>query len=130
MKKQLRLFVVLVTLFSAAGAWPEVQIKVNGSTGLAVDGLKGYLGGSDAQERLLIKTDEPQAYLLFFWDSADMALTLTVTDASGKRVAEVDLAKGNILTLSKPGEYVCMLTARKGSGHWLCIVMGSREWDP
>ena len=121
---------ILAFVCASAPSWADVQVTANGSTGLAAEGLKGYLGGTDLRERILIKTDEPQAYLLFFWDSRDLALTLTVTDMSGKRVAEIDLSKGNILTLSGPGSYVCMLTARKGTGHWLCIALGSREWDP
>jgi hypothetical protein len=131
MKESLRsCLVVLALVCASAPSWSEVRLAANGSTGLAAEGLKGYLSNADRQERILIKTDEPQAYLLFFWDSRDLALTMTVTDASGKRVAEIDLSKGNILTLSKPGSYVCMLTARSGSGHWLCIALGSREWDP
>jgi hypothetical protein len=116
--------------FSSQSAWAEVGIRTNGSTGLTVEGLKGYIGGPDAKERIVITSDEPQAFLLFFWDSNDLALSLTVTDSAGKRVAELDLSKGNVLTLSKPDQYVCTLYAKKGAGHWTCIVMGSREWDP
>ncbi len=131
MKKILQSCLFIIVLVCAPSpSWPEVRITANGSTGLAAEGLKGYLSRADRQERILITTDEPQAYLLFFWDSKDLALTLAVTETSGKRVAEIDLSKGNILTLSKPGSYVCLLTARSGEGHWLCIALGSREWDP
>ena len=126
--KKILLFVFIALL--SAGAWADVQIRTNGSTGLSLEGLKGFIGGTDAKERILVRSDEPQAYLVFHWDSKDLELTLTVTDKSGKKVAELDLSKGNILTLSKPGDYVCILTARKGSGHWLCVALGSREWDP
>jgi hypothetical protein len=129
MKKPFRSVLLALALLCAQAA-AEVQVAVNGSTGLAVEGLKGYLGGTHLLDRILIRSDEPQAYLLFFWDSKDLMPFLTITDKAGKRVAEIDLTKGNILTLSKPGEYVCMLKARKGSGHWMCVVMGSKEWDP
>jgi hypothetical protein len=129
-KKRASLIVLITLLCASVGVWADVQIRTNGSTGLAVEGLKGYIGGPDSKERILIKSDEPQAFLLFFWDSKDLALALTVTDKSGKLVAEIDLSKGNLLTLSRPGEYVCILSAKKGSGHWTCIAMGSREWDP
>ncbi len=130
MNKKIFCFAAAAFFLASLSLSAEVSLKFTGSTGIAMDGLKGYLGGSDVKERIVVRTDEPQAFLMFFWDSKTLALSLTVTDKSGKRVAELDLAKGNILTLSKPGEYICTLTAKQGSGHWLCVVLGSREWDP
>ena len=131
MGKTLKILLPVFIFFcTVAGGWADVQITLNGSTGLALEGLKGYLGGSDLKERILIRSDEPQAYIMFFWDSKDLEITLTLRDKSGKIVTEMNLVKGNILTISKPGNYECTLTAKKGSGHWLCVLLGSREWDP
>ncbi len=122
--------VILCVLAAAAGAWAEAQLVPYGSTGLGTDALKGWLGAEHAQDRIVVRTTEAPVYLLFYWDSASMEPVVKITDASGALVAEVDLSKGNLVTFKKPGQYVCMLTLKKGTGHWVCVLMGGREWDP
>jgi hypothetical protein len=107
----------------------EVQIVFHGSTGLGLDGLKGYLGDQDRQDRIVVYTDESPVHLLFFWDSPSLDPWVTVTDAKGVTVGEYQLGKANRIILGRPGRYVLMLAARSGAGHWFCVVLGSREWD-
>ncbi len=121
---------LIAVLLCAGAAWGETGVVFYGSTGLSTEGLKGYLGDKHAQERIVIQSDESPVYLLFFWDSRDLKPTIAVSDAKGAKVADIDLTKGNIVTLKKKGRYVCMLSTRQGSGHWFCVVMGGREWDP
>jgi hypothetical protein len=108
----------------------EVQIVFHGSTGLGLDGLKGYLGDQDRHERIVVYTDEAPVHLLFFWDSPSLDPWVTVTDAKGAVVGEFELGKANRVVLGRPGRYVLALEARSGAGHWFCVVLGSREWDP
>lgn len=115
---------------ASGGAWAEVQLVPYGSTGLGADALKGWLGAEHRQDRIVVKSDESPVYLLFYWDSGAFEPVVKIADAAGKPVAEVDLTKGNLVTLQKPGQYVCIISARKGSGHWLCVVLSGREWDP
>jgi hypothetical protein len=129
MKKGIAAFILLFTL-SAAGSWAEAQLVPYGSTGLGTDALKGWLGAGHAQDRIVVKTNEAPVYLLFYWDTGAMEPLVKIVDAEGKLVAEIDLTKGNLVTLKKPGQYVCTLSTMKGSGHWLCVLLGGREWDP
>jgi hypothetical protein len=122
--------VVVVLCVIAAGAWAEAQLVPYGSTGLGTDALKGWLGADHAQDRIVVKTSEAPVYLLFYWDSAGMEPVVKIADAGGKPVADVDLTKGNLVTLKKAGQYICTLSTKKGSGHWVCLLLGGREWDP
>jgi len=108
----------------------EVQIVVHGSTGLGLDGLKGYLGAHDPRERIVVLADEAPVYLLFFWDSPSLDPWATVTDAAGAVVGEFALGRSNRVVLGGPGRHVVVLEARAGAGHWFCAVLGSREWNP
>jgi len=114
---------------AASSLVAEVEIVFHGSTGLGLDGLKGYLGGGDLQDRIVVRTDEAPVHLLFFWDSPSLDPWVTVTDAKGALVGEYQLGTTNRVVLGRPGRYVLMLSARKGEGHWFCVVLGSREWD-
>jgi hypothetical protein len=116
--------------FAAAPVPAEVQIVVHGSTGLGLDGLKGYLGDQDRKDRIVVLTDEAPVHLLFFWDSPSLDPWVTVTDAKGAVVGEFALVKANRVVLGRPGRYVLVIEARSGAGHWFCVVLGSREWDP
>lgn len=119
--------------FLAVAAAPvpaEVQIVYHGSTGLGLDGLKGYLGEQDRKDRIVVLTDEAPVHLLFFWDSPSLDPWVTVADAKGAAVGEFALGKANRVVLGRPGRYVLMIEARSGAGHWFCVVLGSREWDP
>lgn len=108
----------------------EVQIVFHGSTGLGLDGLKGYLGGYDPRERIVVVADEAPVHLLFFWDSPSLDPWATVTDATGAVVGEYELGKANRIVLARPGRHVVVLESRGGAGHWFCVVLGSREWNP
>ena len=119
----------LALALAAAPVAAEVQIVVHGSTGLGLDGLKGYLGDQDRQERIVVYTDEAPVHLLFFWDSPSLDPWVTVTDAKGASVGEYQLGKANRIILGRPGRYVLKLAAKSGAGHWFCVVLGSREWD-
>jgi hypothetical protein len=124
------LMMCFLFLVTQAVIWGDVEILNYGSTGLATDGLTGYLGELHPQDRIVVTSDESVAYLLFYWDSTDLQPVATVTDKAGFKKGEFDLTKENYVTLEKPGEYVCMLSTRKGSGHWFCVVMSGREWNP
>ena len=72
--------------------------------------------------------DESPVYLIFLWDGKDLVPGLTVTQ-KGSTVADLDLSAGNKVTLTGGGEFLCRITARKGTGHWLCVVLSGREWE-
>jgi hypothetical protein len=129
MKKLARACLLAVLACAASGAWAEAGIVVYGSTGLPVEGLQGWLGSGHERDRIVVRTDETPVYIIFFWDSRDLVPDVAVTDATGSRVGEFDLTRGNRVTLSRPGEFVCTITARKGSGHWYCVVLSGRTWD-
>jgi hypothetical protein len=116
-------------LLSAAGLSAEAGIVFHGSTGLSMDGLKGWLGEKDPEDRIVVRTDESPTHLLFIWDSPDLQPRLTVSDAKGVLIADLDLTKGNRVTLNARGEFICVISRRTGSGHWFCVVLGAREWD-
>jgi hypothetical protein len=114
---------------AAAPLPAEVEIVFHGSTGLGLDGLKGYLGDGDRQDRIVVWSDEAPVHLLFFWDSPSLDPWVTVTDAKGLPIGEYQLGKANRVVLGRPGRYVLTIEVRKGEGHWFCVVLGSREWD-
>ena len=118
-----------LVLLPAARVSAEAGIVFFGSTGLAMDGLKGFLGEKDTEDRIVLRTDESPTHLVFIWDSPDLKPRLTISDAKGALVADLDLANGNRVTLHAKGEFVCVLSRRSGSGHWFCVVLGAREWD-
>ena len=131
-KLRSRWFAVLPTvlgLFAGTAAGAEVRIAFYGSTGLSVDSLAGYLGEQDRLERIVVETDEAPVHLLFLWDSTDLDPWVTVSDAAGRTVGTYSLARANRITLSAPGRYVLMLSARSGTGHWLCVLLSGRQWD-
>jgi len=130
MKKTFGILSMAALLFLPAAALPaEVQIEDLQSTGLGLEGRKGYLGGADTQDRLVVHADESPIFLLFFWDGKDLEPWVKV-ERKGVVVAELDLTKGNKLTLIGGGDFVCTISSRKGSGHWLCVTLSGREWDP
>jgi hypothetical protein len=131
-RRRSRSFAVLLAalgLFAGAAAGAEARIAFYGSTGLSLDSLAGYLGEQDRQERIVVETDEAPVHLLFLWDSTDLDPWVTVTDAAGRTVGTYSLAPSNRITLSSPGRYVMMLSARSGAGHWLCVLLSGRQWD-
>ena len=127
-----RSFVVLLAaigLFSGAAAGADARIAFYGSTGLSVDSLAGYLGALDRQERIVVETDEAPVHLFFLWGSTDLDPWATVTDAAGRTVGAFALTPGNRITLTAPGRYVVVLEARRGAGHWLCVLLSGRQWE-
>ena len=61
----------------------EAGIVFFGSTGLSMDGLKGWLGEKDPEDRIVVRTDESPTHLLFIWDSPDLQPRLSISDAKG-----------------------------------------------
>jgi hypothetical protein len=120
---------LVALLFGAASTLPaDVQVDFLKSTGLGVDGRKGYLSAQDSVDQFVVVADESPVYLVFLWDGKDMIPALKVTQ-KGSTVADVDLSAGNKVRLTGGGEFLCTISARKGTGHWLCIVLSGREWD-
>ena len=116
-------------LLGAARLPAEAGIVFFGSTGLSVDGLKGWLGEKHREDRIVVRTDESPVHLMFFWDGPGLEPRLSISDSKGVAVADLDLARGNRVTLNARGEFVCVISAKKGSGHWFCVVLGGKEWD-
>jgi hypothetical protein len=106
----------------------EVQFDLQRSSGLGLDGRKGYLSAEDSQDQFVVSTDEKLVFLLFSWDGKDLAPSLKV-ERKGALVAQIDLTKGNRVSLTGGGEFVCTISARKGTGHWICVVLSGKEWD-
>ena len=121
----------LVALFFSAASSVSADVRVDflKSTGLELDGRKGYLGPQDGVDQFVVVADESPLYLLFLWDGKDLDPALKVT-RKGSTVADLDLSAGNKVTLTGGGEFTCTISARKGAGHWLCVVLSGREWDP
>jgi hypothetical protein len=106
----------------------EVQIDLQRSSGLGLDGRKGYLSAQDNQDQFVVSTDEPLIFLFFSWDDKDLAPSLKV-ERKGALVAEFDLAKGSKISLTGGGDFVCAISARTGTGHWVCVVLSGKEWE-
>ena len=128
--RHIALALLLAGLFlSAAHLSAEAGIVFFGSTGLSMDGLKGWLGEKDPDDRIVVRTDESPTHLLFIWDSPDLQPRLVISDTKGVVVADLNLTKGNRVTLNARGEFVCVISRKSGSGHWFCVVLGTKEWD-
>jgi hypothetical protein len=106
----------------------EVRIDPLRSSGLGLDGRMGCLSAQDSQDQFVVSSDESPISLLFFWDSRDLAPLLKV-EKKGAPQVEFDLTAGNRIRLTGVGEFVCTISARKGTGHWACVVLSGREWD-
>jgi hypothetical protein len=122
-------FTVVLALAAAAAVHAEVEVAAYGSTGLKMEGLHGWVGPGHESERIVIRTDEAPVYVIFQWDARDFAPVLTVADSTGADSRDYDLTRGSRVTLGRPGVYVCTLSARKGTGHWFCVVISGRTWD-
>ena len=91
--------------------------------------LRQILRDVQRRRQRVVETDEAPVHLLFLWDSTDLDPWVTATDAAGRTVGTYSLARSNRVTLSAPGRYVMMLSARSGAGHWLCVLLSGRQWD-
>ena len=129
MNKAVAVPCLVALLFLAASSLPaDVQVDFLKSTGLGLDGRKGYLSAQDSVDQFVVTADESPISLVFLWDGKDLVPGLKVT-RKGSVVADVDLTAGNRITLTGGGEFLCVISARKGTGHWLCVVLSGREWD-
>ena len=129
MKRPVAIPCLLALLLAAVSPLhADVQVDFLKSTGLGIDGRKGYLSREDSVDQFVVMADESPVYLLFSWDGKDLAPALKVT-RKGAVVADLDLSAGNKVTLTGAGEFICTISARKGTGHWLCVVLSGREWD-
>lgn len=130
MRRTMAIAVFIALLFAVVpSVLAEVQIDLQRSSGLGLDGRKGYLSAQDSQDQFVVSTDESLIFLLFSWDGKDLAPSLKV-ERKGVRVAEFDLTKGNRISLTGGGDFVCTISARKGTGHWVCVMLSGKEWDP
>jgi hypothetical protein len=130
MNKAVMVPCLVALLCGVASSLPaDVQVDFLRSTGLGVDGRKGYLSAQDSVDQFVVVADESPIYLLFLWDGKDLVPTLTVTQ-KGSTVANLDLSTGNKVRLTGGGEFLCTISARRGTGHWLCVVLSGKEWDP
>jgi len=118
-------FLSLPVLTSAA----DVRIPGSLGAGLGVEGRKGFLGPSNTHTSFVVRADESPAYLLFVWDGKDLEPWVRI-EKKGAQIIEVDLTKGNRITLTGGGTFTLTVSAHAGSGHWLCVALGGREWDP
>ena len=76
-------FLCAAFLLGAARLSAEAGIVFFGSTGLSVDGLKGWLGEKHREDRIVVRTDESPIHLMFFWDGPDLEPRLSISDAKG-----------------------------------------------
>jgi hypothetical protein len=121
--------VMLFFFLSALSSFSDVRIVGVLGAGLGVEGRKGYLGPSNTHTSFAVRTDETPTYLLFIWDGKELEPWVRI-EKKGTPITEVDLTKGNRVTLSGSGTFTLTISAHAGSGHWLCVVLGGREWDP
>jgi len=129
--RRIALFAALFGFFAFAVLRPSADVRVVGAlgAGLGVEGRKGFLGPSNTHTSFVVRSDESVAYLLFIWDGAELQPWVRV-EKKGSPIVQVDLMQGNRVTLSGKGTYTLTISAHAGSGHWMCVVLGGREWDP
>lgn len=129
--KRIVLSVALLALSAFAGLSAYADVRIAGAlgVGLGVEGRRGFLGPSNTHTSFVVKADESPSYLLFFWDGKDLEPWARI-EKKGTPIVEVDLTKGNRVTLKGKGTFTITVLAHAGSGHWLCVALGGREWDP
>jgi hypothetical protein len=129
MKATVAIPLLVGLLFTAAVSLPaEAFVDSYRSTGLGLEGRKGYLSEQDPQDLFVVVADESPVSLLFFWDTEQLAPSLKV-ERQGTLVANLDLKAGEKVTLTGGGRFVCTISASKGTGHWACVVFSGKEWD-
>jgi hypothetical protein len=116
-------------IFPVLGSFADVRIVGALGAGLGVEGRKGFLGPSNVHTSFVVRADESPAYLFFIWDGKDLEPWVRI-EKKGAQIVEVDLTKGNRVTLTGGGTFTLTISAHAGSGHWLCVALGGREWDP
>jgi hypothetical protein len=113
----------------ALASFADVRVVGALGAGLGVEGRKGFIGPANTHTSFVVRADESPAYLLFVWDGKDLEPWVRV-ERKGTQIVEVDLTKGNRVTLTGGGTFTLTISAHAGSGHWMCVVLGGREWDP
>ncbi len=129
--KKIVLCAALASLFALPVLTTFADVRIVGAlgAGLGVEGRKGFLGSSNTHTSFVVRADESPAYLLFIWDGKDLEPWVRI-EKKGAAIIEVDLTKGNRVTLTGGGTFTLTVSAHAGSGHWMCVVLGGREWDP
>ena len=127
-KKVLMATMVALSL-TVLSSFADVRFVGSLGAGLGVEGRKGFLGPSNTHTSFVVRADESPAYLLFLWDSKNLEPWVRI-EKKGAQIVEVDLTKGNKVTLTGGGTFALTISAHAGSGHWLCVVLGGREWGP
>jgi hypothetical protein len=120
---------VLVSALASLSSFADVRIVGALGAGLGVEGRKGFLGATNTHTSFVVRTDESPTYLFFLWDGTDLQPWVRI-EKKGAQIVEVDLTKGNRVTLTGRGTFTITVLAHAGSGHWLCVALGGREWDP
>ena len=120
---------VVVLLCAAVASWSETRIGSDSGAGLGVEGRQGFIGPSNTHTSFVVTTDESVSYALFIWDGKELDPWVRI-EKKGTPIVEVDLAKGNRVTLKGAGTYALTISAHAGSGHWMCVLLGGQEWDP
>ena len=128
-RKVLSVAIVFLLSLPTLAMFADVRIPGSLGAGLGVEGRKGFLGPSNTHTSFVVRADESPAYLLFVWDGKDLEPWVRI-EKKGAQIVEVDLTKGNRITLAGGGTFTLTISAHAGSGHWLCVVLGGKEWDP
>jgi len=127
-KTPLRLILAAALSLAALAASADARVLSQSGAGIGVEGRRGFLGPSNTHTSFVVRADEPVVYLLFLWDG-DLGPLVRV-EKKGSPITQVDLSAGNRITLQGGGTFTLTISAEKGSGHWLCVALGGREWDP
>jgi hypothetical protein len=129
--KRIVLSSAFISLFAlnVLSSFADARIVGALGAGLGVEGRKGFLGPTNTHTSFVVRTDESPVYLFFIWDGKDLEPWVRI-EKKGTPIVEVDLTKGNRVTLTGGGTFTLTVSAHAGSGHWMCVVLGGREWDP
>jgi len=127
-KTALRGILAAVFCLAALSLSADARVLSQSGAGIGVEGRRGFLGPSNTHTSFVVRADEPVVYLVFLWD-ADLQPLVRI-EKRGSPIIQVDLTAGNRITLQGGGTFTLTISAQKGSGHWLCVALGGREWDP
>jgi len=127
-KTPVRGILAVVFILAALSLSADARVLSQAGAGIGVEGRRGFLGPSNTHTSFVVRADEPVVYLVFLWD-ADLQPLVRI-EKKGTPITQVDLTAGNRITLQGGGTFTLTISAQKGSGHWLCVALGGREWDP
>ncbi len=129
MKRTVAAAFLSLLVLPALASFADVRVVGALGAGLGVEGRRGFVGPSNTHTSFVVRADESPAYAFFLWDGKDLEPWVRI-EKKGEPIVEVDLTKGNRVTLTGGGTFTLTISAHAGSGHWMCVVMGGREWDP